>query len=565
MAPRIHPTALVDARAEIDETAEIGPYCVVGAGAMIGAGTRLASHVVVDGPAVIGQRNVVHPFAVLGAAPQHKRHQGGPTRLVVGDDNVVREHVTMHRGTDAPTTVGSCNLFMVGCHVAHDATVGSHVTIANGVQLAGHAVVEDHATFGGLSGVAQFVRVGESAFVAAGAMVERDVPPFVIAQGDRARVRALNKVGLRRRGVPEASIAALEAAFRAIFAGKRPQREAARDVKGDDPLVARFVAAVLAGLVACFVAGCARPPTVTAALRGEHRATVAARIDERGLMAEGVAFDPVARVFYVGSIHSRKIVAVPADGGGAARDLVPAGAGLDAVLGLRVDAERRVLWAATTADEAMSGFSEKDRGRSALVKIDLATGAVVARFPAPPLAAAGAKLHMMNDVALDAAGTPYASDSEGGDVLVLHDGALVPLFGAARFPYPNGLAFDDRGALFVAHDRGIARVDVAKRTSVDLVEPAGYSLRGIDGLYFDEGRLIAVQNGVPPHRVVVLDLNEARTAATTARVVESAHPEFDIPTTGALVGDSLVVIADSELDQRPPTRPTLLLRVPLGL
>jgi UDP-N-acetylglucosamine acyltransferase len=242
MAPRIHPTAIVDARAEIHDGVEVGPYCVVGPGVVIGAGTRLASHVVVDGPTVIGRDNVAYPFAVIGAAPQHKRHQGGPTRLLVGDGNVIREHVTMHRGTDATTTVGSGNLFMVGCHVAHDVTVGSHATIANGVQLAGHAVVEDHATFGGLSGVAQFVRVGESAFVAAGAMVERDVPPFVIVQGDRARVRALNKVGLRRRGVPEGSIAALEAAFRAIFGGKRPQREAARGVKTDDPFVARFVA-----------------------------------------------------------------------------------------------------------------------------------------------------------------------------------------------------------------------------------------------------------------------------------------------------------------------------------
>jgi UDP-N-acetylglucosamine acyltransferase len=242
--PRVHATAIVDPRAEIDRDVEIGPYCVVGPGAVIGAGTRLASHVVVEGPTVLGRRNVVHAFAVLGGAPQHKRHQGGPTRLVVGDDNVIREHVTIHRGTEQPTTVGSSNLLMVGCHVAHDVTVGSHVTIANAVQLAGHAVVHDHATFGGLAGVAQFVRVGESAFVAAGAMVERDVPPFVIVQGDRARVRALNVVGLRRRGVPEGSIAALQRAFRAVHAGERPQREAARAVATDDPYVAKLIDAL---------------------------------------------------------------------------------------------------------------------------------------------------------------------------------------------------------------------------------------------------------------------------------------------------------------------------------
>ena len=245
--PRIHPTALVDPRAEVDASAEIGPYCVVGAGVAIGAGTRLASHVVIDGPTAIGQENTIHSFAVLGGEPQHKRHrhESGPTRLVVGDSNVVREHVTVHRGTDGgTTTVGSHNLLMVGCHVAHDVTLGAHVTVANGVQLAGHAVVDDYATFGGLAGVAQRVRVGEGAFVAAGAMVERDVPPFVIVQGDRARVRALNKVGLRRRGVSEESIAALEQAFRAIFGSGRTVREAALGVDREDPYVAKLVAAV---------------------------------------------------------------------------------------------------------------------------------------------------------------------------------------------------------------------------------------------------------------------------------------------------------------------------------
>jgi UDP-N-acetylglucosamine acyltransferase len=220
----------------------------------IDEGTRLIAHVVVEGPTSIGRGNVIHPFAAIGGEPQHKRHQGGPTRLVIGDANVVREHVTIHRGThggtaetDATTVVGSSNLLMVGCHVAHDVQLGSHVTIANGVQLAGHAVVEDYATFGGLAGLAQHVRVGESAFVAAGAMCEREVPPFVIVQGDRARVRALNKVGLRRRGVPEVSIAALERAFRAIFKSDRPRAEALsrldRETR-DDPFVMRLLARV---------------------------------------------------------------------------------------------------------------------------------------------------------------------------------------------------------------------------------------------------------------------------------------------------------------------------------
>jgi UDP-N-acetylglucosamine acyltransferase len=212
----------------------------------VGAGTEIMAHVVLLGPAELGSENTIHPFAVLGSKAQAKRKDGGgPARLVMGDRNVVREHVTMHRGTDGGTTrIGDDGLFMVGCHVAHDATVGSHVTLANGTQLAGHAVVEDHATFGGLSGVAQFVRVGESAFVAAGAMCERPVPPFLIVQGDRARVRAVNVVGLRRRGVPEVSIARLVAAFRDLFGGREPRAEALRRLDRSDPLVAQLARAL---------------------------------------------------------------------------------------------------------------------------------------------------------------------------------------------------------------------------------------------------------------------------------------------------------------------------------
>jgi UDP-N-acetylglucosamine acyltransferase len=261
MQTSIHPSAIVDAQAEIARGVEIGPYCVIGPGVRIDEGTRLAAHVVVYGPTAIGKRNVIHSFAVIGDAPQHKRHQGGPTRLTIGDANVIREHVTIHRGTrgdgaaragdrastgteTGTTTIGSSNLFMVGCHVAHDVTVGSHATIANGVQLAGHAVVGDYATFGGLSGLAQHVRVGESAFVAAGAMCERDVPPFVIVQGDRARVRALNKVGLRRRGVPEASIAALEDAFRALWKSGRTRADALAEIAREDAYVAKLLDAL---------------------------------------------------------------------------------------------------------------------------------------------------------------------------------------------------------------------------------------------------------------------------------------------------------------------------------
>jgi UDP-N-acetylglucosamine acyltransferase len=225
---------------------ELGPYVVLGRGVQVGAGTRLLAHAVVLGPTVVGEGNLVHPFAVLGGESQHKRPKApGEGRLVIGDRNVFREHVTVHRGSSGSTTeIAHDNLFMVGAHVAHDARIGSFCTLANAVQLAGHARVADHATFGGLSGLAQFVAVGESAFVAAGAMCEVDVPPFVIVQGDRARVRGLNLVGLRRRGVPEASIDRLTAAFRLLFGRKMPRAEALSRVERGDPLVDALVAAL---------------------------------------------------------------------------------------------------------------------------------------------------------------------------------------------------------------------------------------------------------------------------------------------------------------------------------
>jgi UDP-N-acetylglucosamine acyltransferase len=246
MSSRVHPTSVVDPRAELGDDVEVGPYAVVGAGVRLGSRTRLLPHAVVFGPAALGEDNVVHSFAVLGGEPQRKgAAKGGEGRLVVGDRNVFREHSTVHRGSAGESTrVGSDNLLMVGAHVAHDVVLGSFCTLANAVQLAGHVRVDDYALFGGLAGVAQFVRIGESAFVAAGAMCEVEVPPFVIVQGDRAKVRALNAVGLRRRGVPEESIERLQAAFRLLFARKMPRHEALRRVERNDPFVDKLAAAL---------------------------------------------------------------------------------------------------------------------------------------------------------------------------------------------------------------------------------------------------------------------------------------------------------------------------------
>jgi UDP-N-acetylglucosamine acyltransferase len=217
----------IDPRAEVHADAVLGPRCVVGPFALVGAGVQLGEgcvvhgHAVVLGPTTMGPGNEVHPFACVGGAPQDLRHRGEPTRLEIGRDNVFREHVTVNRGTahgGGVTIIGDGNLLMAYCHVAHDCRVGDHVVMANGATLAGHVIVEDHAVFGGLVAVGTFLRVGESAMLAAGAMIERDVPPFCTVAGDRARLRAVNRVGLDRRGIGEPARAEIKLIFRALLA-----------------------------------------------------------------------------------------------------------------------------------------------------------------------------------------------------------------------------------------------------------------------------------------------------------------------------------------------------------
>jgi UDP-N-acetylglucosamine acyltransferase len=239
----VHATAIVDPRAELADGVVIGAYAVVEGAVSLGVGCVLHAHAVVRGPTMLGAGNVVHSFAVVGGEPQAKKHDGGPARLEVGRSNVFREHVTVHGGTEGRTTrVGDDNLFMVGSHVAHDCQVGSSCVLANCVQLAGHCSLENWVTLGGLSGVAQFVCIGESAFVAATSACEGDVPPFVIVQGDRARVRGINVVGLRRRSVAEASITALERAAHLLWLSGRTRADALAQLRDNaDPYVGRLV------------------------------------------------------------------------------------------------------------------------------------------------------------------------------------------------------------------------------------------------------------------------------------------------------------------------------------
>ena len=216
----VHPTALVADGAEIDPTAEIGPFCVIGPRVRVGPETRLVAHVVVDNDTHLGARNVIHPFASVGSIPQDLKFKGERSRLVIGDDNVIREGATLNIGTEATmeTRIGNHCLLMAYSHVAHDCALGDHVILTNSVGLAGHVHVGGWVTFGGLSAVHQYCRIGDHAFVAGGGMVTQDVPPFCIAQGDRAQLVGINIVGLKRRGFDRQRINDLREAFRRLFA-----------------------------------------------------------------------------------------------------------------------------------------------------------------------------------------------------------------------------------------------------------------------------------------------------------------------------------------------------------
>lgn len=245
----IHETAVVHTRTRIADDTEVGPLCVVGAGVELDSEVRLLSHVVVTGPSRIGAQVIVHPFAVIGGPPQDRSHTGEPTTLEIGERSIVREHVTIHRGTKkdrSVTRVGRRTLLMAGAHVAHDVVVGDDCTITNAVQIGGHAIIGDHANIGAAAAIGPFVRVGEGAYVAAGAQVEQDIPPFHIAQGDRARIRALNRVGLQRRGVPQHSIDALEIAHRVLYRSGLALSAGVTRLRSEgaaqDPFVARLIA-----------------------------------------------------------------------------------------------------------------------------------------------------------------------------------------------------------------------------------------------------------------------------------------------------------------------------------
>ena len=218
----IHPSAIVDPSAEIATDVVIGPWCTVGPGVSLAPGVHLVSHVVVQQDTRIGERTVIHPFAVIGGDPQHNGYRGEPVRLEIGHDNSIREHCTFNRGTpqgSGVTRVGSNGLFMTGAHVGHDAVVGDNVVMANQATLGGHARIGDRVFLGGLCAVHQNGRVGQGAIVGGLAAVTRDVIPYGSAWGNHARLHGLNLIGLKRKGYGKDAVRRLLAAFRDLFEG----------------------------------------------------------------------------------------------------------------------------------------------------------------------------------------------------------------------------------------------------------------------------------------------------------------------------------------------------------
>lgn len=223
MTQKIHPTAIVSAKAQLGENVEIGPYCVVGDDVKIGEGTVLKSHIVIEGDVEIGKNNLIFPFAVIGTAPQDLKFKGEKARVVIGDNNKIREHVTIHLGTQdgaMVTKVGNNCLFMVGAHIAHDCVVGDNVILANNATLAGHVEVGDHVVIGGLSAVHQFARIGKGAMIGGMSGVENDVIPNGMVMGERASLAGLNIVGMKRRNIAREDIHALRNFFKKLFAEK---------------------------------------------------------------------------------------------------------------------------------------------------------------------------------------------------------------------------------------------------------------------------------------------------------------------------------------------------------
>ena len=230
----IDKTAIIYEGARIDDSTDVGPYTVIKDGVKIGRNNKIASHVVIEGNTTIGDNNKIFQFASIGSIPQDLKYRGEDTKLIIGNNNIIREYATFNTGTvtgKGITAVGDSNLFMMHVHVAHDCIIGNHVILANNATLAGHIEIHDYAILGGICAVHQFVRVGESALVAGGSMVVQDIPPYLIASGDRARIYGINRIGLERRGFSKEEIDKIKNAFKIIYKSKVTTKAALEKIK----------------------------------------------------------------------------------------------------------------------------------------------------------------------------------------------------------------------------------------------------------------------------------------------------------------------------------------------
>ena len=217
---RIHSSAVVDGKAELASDVEVGPYSVIGPNVKIGAGTKVGSHTVIEGHTTIGSENNFAHFAAIGGVPQDMKYRGEPTQLIIGDRNTIREFTTIHTGTiqdGGVTRLGNDNWIMAYVHIAHDCQVGNNTIFASNAQIAGHVHVEDWAILGGMSGVHQFVRIGQHAMLGGASALVQDIPPFVMAAGEKASPHGINIEGLKRRGFSSETISALRQAYKILY------------------------------------------------------------------------------------------------------------------------------------------------------------------------------------------------------------------------------------------------------------------------------------------------------------------------------------------------------------
>jgi UDP-N-acetylglucosamine acyltransferase len=233
----VHPTAIIHPKAQIGAGCDIGPYCVIGEHVSIGEGSRLHSHVVVDGHTILGCGNEIFPFASIGLKTQDLKWKGGTTRTQIGDFNTFREYVTVNSATgDGEVThIGSNNHILAYCHLAHNVHLGDHVIMSNVATLAGHVVVEEYAVIGGLAAIHQFCRIGKMAIVGGCSKVVQDVPPFMLADGNPAVTRTVNKVGLERNGVSDEVQSALKQAYKKLFREGLTISNALEQIEADLP------------------------------------------------------------------------------------------------------------------------------------------------------------------------------------------------------------------------------------------------------------------------------------------------------------------------------------------